>query len=94
MLTILKIGRIKMKSYDVILSGRRSVEGVVEVMDIDSADTAIQKAEIMLAQKLGCEVSELLDVQVERCVYIDPGEEADYKSMGEQKTLRDIRNSL
>jgi hypothetical protein len=29
-------------------------------------------------------------VQVERCIYIDPGEEADYKNMGEQKTLRDI----
>lgn len=79
-----------MKDYDIVISGRRAVEEIIQVMDVDSADTAIAKAEMLLAKKLGCEVSELIDVQVERCIYIDPGEEADYKNMGEQKTLRDI----
>lgn len=86
----LGIGEIKMKQYDIALSGRRSIEEVIEVMDVDSADTAIQKAEIKLAQKLGCEVSELIDVQVERCIYVDPGEDADYRNL-EQKTLRNVR---
>lgn len=88
----LNIGRINVKDYDVILSGRRSVEGIIQVMDVDSADVAIQKAEGMLAKKLGCEVSELIDVQVERCIYVDPGEESDYKNM-EQKTLRNIQGT-
>ena len=80
-----------MKQYDVCLSGRRTIEEIVDVMDVDNADTAIQKAEMLLAKKLGCEVSELIDVQVERCIYIDPGEEQDYRNMGGQKTLRDVR---
>ncbi len=91
-MTALNIGRLNVKSYDVILSGRRSIEGVIEVMDVDNADTAVQKAEMMLAQKLGCEVSELIDVQVERCVYIDPSEDADYLNL-EQKTLRNIQGT-
>jgi hypothetical protein len=90
MLISLNIGRLNVKDYDIVISGRRAVEEIIQVMDVDSADTAIAKAEMLLAKKLGCEVSELIDVQVERCIYIDPGEEADYKNMGEQKTLRDI----
>jgi hypothetical protein len=88
----LNIGRLLTKQYDIALSGRRTVEEIVEVMDIDSADDAIRKAEMLLAKKLGCEVSELTDVQVERCIYVDPGEEADYRSF-EQKTMRDIRGT-
>ena len=92
MLTSLNIGRLHTKQYDIALSGRRTVEEIVEVMDVDNADDAIRKAEMLLANKLGCEVSELTDVQVERCIYIDPGEEADYRSF-EQKTMRDIRGT-
>ncbi len=92
MLTSLKIGRLHTKDYDVVISGRRSVEEIIQVMDVDNADTAIQKAEVLLAKKLGCEVSELIDVQVERCIYVDPGEDADYKNM-EQKTLRNIQGT-
>ncbi len=82
-----------MKDYDVIISGRRTLEEIITVMDVDNADTAIQKAEILLAKKLGCEVSELTDIEVERCVYVDPGEDADYRNMGEQKTLRNIQGT-
>ena len=92
MLTSLNIGRLHTKQYDIALSGRRTVEEIVEVMDVDNADDAIRKAEMLLAKKLGCEVSELTDVQVERCIYVDPGEEADYRSF-EQKTMRDIRGT-
>jgi hypothetical protein len=92
MLASLNIGRLHTKQYDIALSGRRTVEEIVEVMDIDSADDAIRKAEMLLAKKLGCEVSELTDVQVERCIYVDPGEEADYLNL-EQKTLRNIQGT-
>ncbi len=93
MLISLSIGRINVKDYDVIISGRRTLEEIITVMDVDNADTAIQKAEILLAKKLGCEVSELTDIEVERCVYVDPGEDADYRNMGEQKTLRNIQGT-
>lgn len=88
----LDIGRLHTKQYDIALSGRRTVEEIVEVMDVDSADDAIRKAEMILAKKLGCEVSELTDVQVERCIYIDPGEDFDYLNL-EQKTLRNVRGT-
>lgn len=88
----LSIGRLHTKQYDVIISGRRTVEEIIEVMDVDDSDTAIAKAEVLLAKKLGCEVSEVSDIQIERCVYIDPGEEQDYRNY-EQKTLRDIQGT-
>lgn len=88
----LNIGRINVKQYDCIMSARRTIEEIIEVMDVDSADDAIRKGESLLARKLGCEVSELQDIQVERCIYMDPGEESDYKNM-EQKTLRNIQGT-
>ncbi len=75
-----------MKDYDIALSGRRSIERTIQVMDIEGKDEAIQKAEIELAKAMGCEVSELSDIQVERCLYIDPNEDADYAAP--QKTMR------
>lgn len=91
-MTKLNIGRLDTKQYDLVISARRTIEEIIDVMDIDSADDAIRKGESLLAKKLGCEVSELIDVQVERCIYIDPGEESDYKNM-EQKTLRSIQGT-
>lgn len=91
-MTKLNIGRLDTKQYDLVMSARRTVEEIVEVMDVDNADDAIRKGETLLAKKLGCEVSELIDVQVERCIYVDPGEESDYKNL-EQKTLRNIQGT-
>jgi hypothetical protein len=75
----------EMKVYNIALSARRSFESDVEVMDQENKDDALRAAEAALAKSMGCEVSELLDVNVERCLYIDPNEEDD---MGPQKRMK------
>ena len=67
-----------MKEYDIALSGRRSVEKTISVMETEGKDEAIQLAERALAESMGCDLSEVSDIQVERCLYIDPTEDADY----------------
>ena len=88
----LNIGRINVKSYDICISGRRSIERTIEIMDVDDKDIAINRAEAELAKAMGCELAELTDIEVERCIYNDPNEDADYKNM-EQKTLRNIQGT-
>lgn len=78
-----------MKEFDVVMSARVTFEGTVTVMDVEGRDEALRLAEIALAKSIGKEVSELQGVDIDRCIYVDPGEAADYANNW-QKTLRGV----
>lgn len=67
-----------MKSYDVRLSARVTLNATIEVMDAEGKDEALRLGEIQLAQSIGKEMSDLEDLRIEQCIFVDPTAEADY----------------